>query len=80
MAGSTSFLIPAHSTSQLPWEMKEQDGSQQLYWSHPRKFGQGSRSCRVSSNRDGLIRKYGLNMWRRCFRQSAKDIGFIKLD
>nr|XP_035967991.1 40S ribosomal protein S29-like [Halichoerus grypus] len=91
MAGSTSFLIPAHSTSQLPWEMKvfktfallhlrEQDGSQQLYWSHPRKFGQGSRSCLVSSNRDGLIRKYGLNMWRRCFRQPAKDIGFIKLD
>ncbi|XP_064436696.1 small ribosomal subunit protein uS14-like [Mirounga angustirostris] len=60
--------------------LREQDGSQQLYWSHPRKFGQGSRSCRVSSNQHGLIRKYGLNMWRRRFRQYAKDIGFIKLD
>ncbi|XP_039321312.1 small ribosomal subunit protein uS14-like [Saimiri boliviensis] len=55
-------------------------GHQQLYWSHPRKFGQGSRSCRVCSNRHGLIRKYGLNMCRQCFHQYAKDIGFIKLD
>uniref|UniRef100_A0A663LK51 Small ribosomal subunit protein uS14 n=1 Tax=Athene cunicularia TaxID=194338 RepID=A0A663LK51_ATHCN len=55
-------------------------GHQQLYWSHPRKFGQGSRSCRVCSNRHGLIRKYGLNMCRQCFRQYAKDIGFIKVN
>uniref|UniRef100_A0A3P8Y3W3 Small ribosomal subunit protein uS14 n=1 Tax=Esox lucius TaxID=8010 RepID=A0A3P8Y3W3_ESOLU len=53
-------------------------GHQQLYWSHPRKFGQGSRSCRVCSNRHGLIRKYGLNMCRQCFRQYANDIGFVK--
>ncbi|XP_067273088.1 40S ribosomal protein S29 [Pseudorasbora parva] len=53
-------------------------GHQQLYWSHPRKYGQGSRSCRVCSNRHGLIRKYGLNMCRQCFRQYAKDIGFVK--
>ncbi|XP_035297429.1 40S ribosomal protein S29-like [Cricetulus griseus] len=52
-------------------------GHQQLYWSHPQKFGQGSRSC---SNRHGLIRKYGLNMCCQCFRQYTKDIGFIKLD
>ncbi|XP_037588593.1 40S ribosomal protein S29-like [Cebus imitator] len=50
-------------------------GHQQLYWSHPQKFGQGSHSCRVCSNR-----QYGLNMFRQCFRQYAKDIGFIKLD
>ncbi|XP_028677790.1 40S ribosomal protein S29 [Erpetoichthys calabaricus] len=59
---------------------REKMGHQQLYWSHPRKFGQGSRSCRVCSNRHGLIRKYGLNMCRQCFRQYAKDIGFVKLD
>ncbi|KAB0373200.1 hypothetical protein FD755_014859 [Muntiacus reevesi] len=53
---------------------------QQLYWSHPRKFSQGSRSCRVCLNQLGLIRKYGVNMCRQCFRQYAKDIGFIKLD
>ncbi|KAB0388121.1 hypothetical protein FD755_003077 [Muntiacus reevesi] len=55
-------------------------GHQQLYWSHPRKFCQTSRSCRVCSNWHGLIRKYGLNMCRQCFRQYAKDIGFIKHD
>ncbi|XP_073490343.1 small ribosomal subunit protein uS14-like [Aquarana catesbeiana] len=55
-------------------------GHQQLYWSHLRKFGQGSCSCCMCSNRHGLIRKYGLNIYRQCFRQCAKDIGFIKLD
>ncbi|XP_036883046.1 small ribosomal subunit protein uS14-like [Manis javanica] len=55
-------------------------GHQQLCWSHPRKFGQGSGSCHVCLNWHGLIRKYGLNMCRQCFRQFAKDIGFIKLD
>ncbi|XP_061015790.1 small ribosomal subunit protein uS14-like [Dama dama] len=69
---SRSFYLVA--TEKATWVTK------QLYWSHPRKFGQGSRSCRVCSNRHGLIRKYGLNMCRQCFRQYAKDIGFIKLD
>ncbi|XP_039321572.1 small ribosomal subunit protein uS14-like [Saimiri boliviensis] len=55
-------------------------GHQQLCWSHARKFGQGSRSRRVCSNPHGLIRKYGLNMCPQCFRQYAKDIGFIKLN
>ncbi|XP_036127024.1 40S ribosomal protein S29-like [Molossus molossus] len=54
--------------------------SRSLYWSHPRKFGQDSRSCRFCSNPHGRIWKYGLNRCRQCFRQYAKDIGFIKLD
>ncbi|VDO47940.1 unnamed protein product [Onchocerca flexuosa] len=33
---------------------------------------------RVCSNHHGLIRKYGLNMCRRCFREYASDIGFKK--
>ncbi|XP_036622597.1 40S ribosomal protein S29-like [Trichosurus vulpecula] len=53
-------------------------GHQQLHWSHPRKFGQGTWSCCVGLNQHGLIRKYGLNMCRQCFRQYAKDISFIK--
>nr|AAN71113.2 AT28563p [Drosophila melanogaster] len=36
-----------------------------------------SRAC---SNRHGLIRKYGLNICRQCFREYANDIGFKKLD
>ncbi|KAM7116502.1 small ribosomal subunit protein uS14-like [Molossus nigricans] len=55
-------------------------GHQQLYWSHPKKFSQGSPSCCVCSNWHGLIRKNGLNGCRQCFRRYAKNISFIKLD
>ncbi|WP_187788081.1 30S ribosomal protein S14 [Salmonella sp. S146_54837] len=55
-------------------------GHQNIWYSHPRKFGPGSRSCRVCGNRHGLIRKYALNVCRQCFRQYAYDIGFQKLD
>ena len=34
---------------------------------------------RVCFNHHGIIRKYGLNICRRCFRQYAKDIGFQKV-
>eukprot|EP00465_Bigelowiella_longifila_P010237 CAMPEP_0185260486 /NCGR_PEP_ID=MMETSP1359-20130426/9073_1 /TAXON_ID=552665 /ORGANISM="Bigelowiella longifila, Strain CCMP242" /LENGTH=63 /DNA_ID=CAMNT_0027846761 /DNA_START=276 /DNA_END=467 /DNA_ORIENTATION=+ len=51
---------------------------QKTWYSHPRKFGKGSRSCRVCGARQGLIRKYGLDICRRCFRERAKDIGFKK--
>uniref|UniRef100_A0A5F9DCX5 Small ribosomal subunit protein uS14 n=1 Tax=Oryctolagus cuniculus TaxID=9986 RepID=A0A5F9DCX5_RABIT len=40
---------------------------------------QGSGSCRVCSNRHGLIRKYGLYMCCQCFHQYPKDISFVKL-
>jgi len=33
---------------------------------------------RVCSNTHGIIRKYGLDLCRRCFREYAADIGFIK--
>ncbi|CAB3402230.1 unnamed protein product [Caenorhabditis bovis] len=55
-------------------------GFQNLWFSHPRKFGPGSRSCRVCAGHHGLIRKYGLDLCRRCFREQAKDIGFKKMD
>eukprot|EP00296_Roombia_truncata_P005709 JP442824.1.p1 GENE.JP442824.1~~JP442824.1.p1 ORF type:complete len:55 (-),score=20.00 JP442824.1:92-256(-) len=45
---------------------------------HPKKYGQGSRCCRVCTNTHGLIRKYHLNICRRCFREYANDIGFHK--
>ncbi|CAK5057776.1 unnamed protein product [Meloidogyne enterolobii] len=51
-----------------------------IHWSRPRKYGPGSRSCRVCSNHHGLIRKYSLNICRRCFREYSADIGFKKLD
>ncbi|EFP04406.1 hypothetical protein GCK72_011871 [Caenorhabditis remanei] len=55
-------------------------GFQNLWFSHPRKFGPGSRSCRVCAGHHGLIRKYGLDLCRRCFREQAKDIGFKKVN
>ncbi|KAF7639480.1 hypothetical protein Mgra_00001157 [Meloidogyne graminicola] len=29
-----------------------------IHWSRPRKFGSGSRSCRVCSNHHGYITKF----------------------
>ncbi|RKP17550.1 ribosomal protein S14 [Rozella allomycis CSF55] len=46
--------------------------------SHPRRFGKGSRECRLCSHGAGLIRKYGLNLCRQCFREKSADIGFKK--
>ncbi|XP_039285209.1 40S ribosomal protein S29-like [Nilaparvata lugens] len=55
-------------------------GHQNIWYSHPRKYGQGSRSCRACANGHGLIRKYSLNLCRQCFREYASEIGFKKLD
>jgi hypothetical protein len=34
---------------------------------------------RVCTHRAGLIRKYGLDLCRQCFREKSKDIGFHKV-
>lgn len=34
---------------------------------------------RVCTHKAGLIRKYGLNICRQCFREKASDIGFVKV-
>lgn len=49
-----------------------------LTYSHPRTYGKDSRHCRVCKTTRGLIRKYNLMMCRRCFRERAMDIGFVK--
>ncbi|KUF76964.1 40S ribosomal protein S29 [Phytophthora nicotianae] len=51
-----------------------------LTYSHPRNYGKDSRHCRVCKTTRGLIRKYHLNMCRRCFRERATDIGFVKVN
>jgi small subunit ribosomal protein S29e len=50
-----------------------------LTYTHPRTYGKDSRHCRVCHTTRGLIRKYGLNMCRRCFRERATQIGFVKV-
>ena len=57
-----SWNIEGKKPSLLPPCSRESNmGHQQLHWSHLRKFGQGSRSCRVCSNQHCLNRKYGLH-------------------
>lgn len=36
-------------------------------------------SSRVCTHKAGLIRKYGLNICRQCFREKSTDIGFVKV-
>jgi len=45
---------------------------------HPSEHSKGHRHCRVCHSVRGLIRKYGLDLCRRCFREYANDIGFVK--
>ena len=43
-------------------------------------FGRGQRECRATLNRRGLVRKYGINVSRRTFREIAQDLGFKQYD
>ena len=38
-----------------------------------------SLRSRVCTHPAGLIRKYGLNICRQCFREKSTDIGFTKV-
>ncbi len=44
----------------------------------PPKFGRGQRKCRRCGRTGGIIRKYGLNYCRQCWREVARKIGFKK--
>lgn len=57
---------------------KQNMAHENVWFSHPRHYGKGSRKCRVCGTHSGLIRKYGLDVCRQCFREKAKDIGFNK--
>ncbi|CAK1361819.1 unnamed protein product [Cercospora beticola] len=50
-----------------------------VWYSRPRTYGKGARACRVCTHKAGLVRKYGLNICRQCFREKAADIGFTKV-
>ncbi|KAL2357637.1 ribosomal protein S14p/S29e-domain-containing protein [Cryomyces antarcticus] len=50
-----------------------------VWYSRPRTYGKGARQCRVCTHTAGLIRKYGLNICRQCFREKSEDIGFTKV-
>ena len=44
-----------------------------------RHYGKDSHLCRVTKNANGVIRKYGILMTRRSFREQAEHIGFVKV-
>jgi ribosomal protein S14 len=41
---------------------------------------ESEKKCRVCGNNKGFIRKYNLNLCRRCFKDHAEKIGFKKYD
>lgn len=49
-----------------------------LFRTHPRLYGPDSNKCRVCKNTHAMVRKYDLNMCRKCFREKANQIGFVK--
>jgi small subunit ribosomal protein S29e len=51
-----------------------------LQYTHPRKYGAGSRKCRVCGSHHGLIRKYHMMICRQCFREKAVAMGFQKFN
>ncbi|KAF0852770.1 40S small subunit ribosomal protein uS14 (rpS29) [Andalucia godoyi] len=53
-------------------------GYADIWNSHPKGYGKGTRECRICSVHRGLIRKYDLMVCRRCFRENANAIGFYK--
>ena len=64
--GDADFMTEGINKVQLPHKWR----------THPRTYGKDSRYCRVCRNTHGLIRKYGLNICRKCFRERASLIGF----
>lgn len=46
---------------------------------HPRLYGKDAHFCRVCHNTHGLIRKYKLDICRRCFRERAVLLGFTQI-
>ena len=44
-----------------------------------KKFGRGSRWCKICSCYTSCIQKYDLHLCRQCFREVANSLGFKKL-
>ena len=51
-----------------------------LFDKHPKKYGKGSRPCRLTGSTRAVIRKYGIMLTRQSFRERAEMIGFQKVN
>ena len=43
-----------------------------------RKFGRGTKVCKLCGRRGAHVNKYGLHICRQCFRDNAAKLGFRK--
>jgi len=79
--GHQQLQTPRVKTLRIPRNLRKvAKMSHESVWnSRPRTYGKGARACRVCTHKAGLIRKYGLNICRQCFREKAADIGFVKV-
>ena len=41
-------------------------------------FGRGANTCKRCGNKNGLVRKYGINLFRQCFREISPEMCFNK--
>ena len=55
--------------------MRKEPDEKKYKW--PRR-GEVSRKCKLCGREDGLVRKYGLQLCRQCFREKAPTLGFKK--
>ncbi len=44
------------------------------------KFERKKGKCKMCGSQKGVIKKYDLNLCRRCFKQNAEKLGFEKFD
>jgi small subunit ribosomal protein S29e len=42
------------------------------------KKREGNRYCEICNSTSGMIRKYSMQICRRCFREKANELGFDK--
>jgi ribosomal protein S14 len=45
-----------------------------------KQYGKGMRTCKICGTHTAIIRRYGINVCRRCFRENAKKLGFKKFN
>ncbi len=43
-----------------------------------KKYGKATKACRICGTHDRLIKKYGLYVCGRCFREVGPKLGFKK--
>ena len=51
------------------------EGEKEYKWPKKRE---GTRYCKICGSTLGMVRKYGMQICRRCFREKAEELGFKK--